>query len=1852
MIQEHKPLASLSRKSSSDHEDGLASLHSNPTSTTATTTSASATRQQATRIPKPNTPNPEPISAAAAQNDSSPAKTGKPWPAWSFADFIVENRSYWTLAVILLATVLAFIPQIHERVFSRGLSASRPWPNNITSTHCTTAHPGRPLVQYVLMVDAGSMGSRIHVYKFNYCNATPELEGDTFGHVEPGLSSYDGDAEGAARSLDKLLNIALETVPTYLHSSTPVAVKATAGLRLLGEEKSEMILLAVRRRLESMYPFPIVNEQGVAVMDGADEGVYAWVTVNYLLERFNSFKKKPTVAILDLGGASTQVVFEPRVVNGHSVAQGEHRYPMNFNGNEYVLYQHSHLGYGLIMARSQINNYVVANPLDVKHGLSLGDKEYAHPCLPVGTRQDFVTSDNEQVVLVGVTDPTDQCKAMVEAIFYKHKECNMSPCSFNGVYQPSLHATAEDDIYAFSFFFDLTAPFRLGSATLAQEMTVGEIEELTDRVCIGDEDGFLEFQHSAEAMKELRKSANICMDLRFIYGLLQHGYGIPKIRKVKLAKKLKGYETGWTRNGLVKMDSSFWNKLKKTIMTTPKAQPSSALQLTRFNNGWLAIQTAISTAEKRNMSIQQTDIPVRLKNMVDLLVDEESRLDDATGTTGVCMEYLLKHNVLGKLVNLAEKDQPKGLAGETIRTFAGMINLLDDRFLVHNSVHKPTVKLLRTCCGPGTEFEENEDYHEDLVDLMYILCSKIHGYPELLNIFFYDRQWLTVPERVSARRLQKNKETMALLRSLSRRSSLALSSMEDDSPVSSSAPTFDQKMNADSLKEEEEEGDGSGEPAARPGHLARSMTAASLQGHENHQNSKRDYEFLLFTYLSKFVHREGKSGDFARTGLLFLMELATGSLGEYILDSEFSSYLTAGVGALYSQLPRKLIVKTDPNNLTSSSNTTSPPLEPKPSRRANIELSTSKDFQSRLDAFLRVLEFCQDVLMRCPNTEIATTLLASFKTVFLENILYPSILECSDTDGSSVAVISYIDLILQALEHEGLVDLVVGFLMASEEEDTRAKVLEDTDAFAEVQNPQTTSPYFMATGRFTLKDLVLSRLKSRSQPTVIATLKLLNTVITRHCKYSLKLLSIQPDNRATSLTEALDMPGQHPYRNVPLINHHAHELDLFFGLIATINPGNTQEIFCCGYESYLRDAEGSIEQHQCLMNNKTTEVQKTTGTGTVSEAELKKQRRRSTKYGHRPTDVTEDMTAEAFAQNMGKAGDDAASVLGHAGQHSVPMHRLLPSDPLLQILLGTLSHFFAHTIELNLALTGVITALAVCPYRSLEGWLLFKASDVKRPNVDRGSEEDSDSGDSQGLHLIDSEMDAATLNDSEDEDTLPSYLSRDSTKMGMEFAMPSGPPSFKSFPPFFTMLRTLTQQVDYYRSEIDGFDEYLADRRRTLLGTTIESTTAPALLTATMVASPGGMLGTASVYEQSGYNMFTSSESFFGGSSSDLLGSGGRPSTPTIPTGNLPHAAGGPVSQSGNGSRVASPAPQRSNTKTPVQGSGLSNPVSMVKISSPRARKSSSPSSLMSTPSNMSFLIPSGVGGKRNFKSNSTSPLATSGPRLPTLELDGQLASTTLTASTLQQQQQQASAAGPPRALSPVPLSQPRAIRASAPSVPAPVASTNPPPHHHQTNPSMSQSQLGNLTGGGGGGGNSALAKAMDTMMIKPLFSDGFVNDSDSEAEVGLDIEAELSDSDDSESDDKSSGIGSNDDGDEDNDTDEADRAVNSDLQEPSREARQRRRRQLRQQQKQKEKKEKQRLSTGSKGMAASSSQLLQSPVVQPQKRGAPKQPQQEQLVPLGQLLTNVVILEEVVKEVVAVAQVRRAMGVDKVRFL
>jgi len=147
-----------------------------------------------------------------------------------------------------------------------------------TKSCARSSSPKKPIVQYAIMVDAGSTGSRIHVYRFNNCGATPELESEEFKMINPGLSSYKADAEAAAKSLDALLEVAVEKVPDKLKGCTPIAVKATAGLRLLGEEMSRKTLDAVRQRLETRYPFPVVADDGVSIMEGRDEGLSSCLT--------------------------------------------------------------------------------------------------------------------------------------------------------------------------------------------------------------------------------------------------------------------------------------------------------------------------------------------------------------------------------------------------------------------------------------------------------------------------------------------------------------------------------------------------------------------------------------------------------------------------------------------------------------------------------------------------------------------------------------------------------------------------------------------------------------------------------------------------------------------------------------------------------------------------------------------------------------------------------------------------------------------------------------------------------------------------------------------------------------------------------------------------------------------------------------------------------------------------------------------------------------------------------------------------------------------------------------------------------------------------------------------------------------------------------------------------------------------------------------------------------------------------------------------------------------------------------------------------------------------------------------
>ncbi|CAG7926436.1 unnamed protein product [Penicillium olsonii] len=434
-----------------------------------------------------------------------------------------------------------------------------------TSQKCTKPFDSsKPLIQYALMIDAGSTGSRIHVYRFNNCGSTPELENEVFEQTKPkeggsGLSSYKEDAEGAAQSLDPLMEVAIKSVPEEYRSCSPLAVKATAGLRLLGPEMSDKILVAVRNRLETVYPFPVVSKEkgGIQIMDGSDEGVYAWITTNYLLGKIGGPDETPTAAVFDLGGGSTQIVFQPTFEKSKAggmpehLAAGDHKYDLKFGGREFELYQHSHLGYGLMSARESMNNVVVDNML-AQHAddLSWVKEPVPNPCIGPGMEKKIKMkfpaghplSPSAEILMVGPKDKSmaPQCRAIAEKILKKTGECKLAPCSFNGVHQPSLAKTfAREDVYIFSYFYDRTAP--LG---MPESFTLEELHQLTSTVCAG-ETQWKGFEGVENAMTELRGRPEWCGDLSFMVALLHTGYEMPLSREVKIAKKIKNNELGW-----------------------------------------------------------------------------------------------------------------------------------------------------------------------------------------------------------------------------------------------------------------------------------------------------------------------------------------------------------------------------------------------------------------------------------------------------------------------------------------------------------------------------------------------------------------------------------------------------------------------------------------------------------------------------------------------------------------------------------------------------------------------------------------------------------------------------------------------------------------------------------------------------------------------------------------------------------------------------------------------------------------------------------------------------------------------------------------------------------------------------------------------------------------------------------------------------------------------------------------------------------------------------------------------------------------------------------------------------------
>lgn len=195
-------------------------------------------------------------------------------------------------------------------------------------------------IQHTVFIDAGSSGSRVLVFRIEK-NAYPNIQqlGDKMS-ITPGISSLDGHLERVTmlKPLIDYAQVLVEKDGGKL-DQTSIHLYATAGMRLLPKANQQEIYNAIKTYLKSFHYSDVYAQ----TLSGQSEGVFGWLSANYLLHRLNV--DLPTYGVMDLGGASTQITFE---VSDQSSLKNVVRFSL---GNQkYTVFSHSFLGLGLNQA--------------------------------------------------------------------------------------------------------------------------------------------------------------------------------------------------------------------------------------------------------------------------------------------------------------------------------------------------------------------------------------------------------------------------------------------------------------------------------------------------------------------------------------------------------------------------------------------------------------------------------------------------------------------------------------------------------------------------------------------------------------------------------------------------------------------------------------------------------------------------------------------------------------------------------------------------------------------------------------------------------------------------------------------------------------------------------------------------------------------------------------------------------------------------------------------------------------------------------------------------------------------------------------------------------------------------------------------------------------------------------------------------------------------------------------------------------------------------------------------------------------------------------------------------------------
>lgn len=256
--------------------------------------------------------------------------------------------------------------------------------------------------KFSIYIDAGSSGSRLGVYtlepRANSIYIREIADKSTTSGI--GIHSFAKETQKIGAYLEPLFAYAEEVIGSKNLEYVPVYLYATGGMRSISVKDQNTILKETELYLKNTKKF---KKTQLKVLQGDEEGLFAWLTVNYLMGKLGEAATSKTTGVVDVGGATLQLAFE---IDPTKLKNS--KYVLNFNIGKryYYVYVHSYPKFG-------------QNTL-LKDNMSL-----QKACL-----EKYYTAET-------LKDRNAKCQKEVENIF-REKCADLQNCGLENISQPKL----------------------------------------------------------------------------------------------------------------------------------------------------------------------------------------------------------------------------------------------------------------------------------------------------------------------------------------------------------------------------------------------------------------------------------------------------------------------------------------------------------------------------------------------------------------------------------------------------------------------------------------------------------------------------------------------------------------------------------------------------------------------------------------------------------------------------------------------------------------------------------------------------------------------------------------------------------------------------------------------------------------------------------------------------------------------------------------------------------------------------------------------------------------------------------------------------------------------------------------------------------------------------------------------------------------------------------------------------------------------------------------------------------------------------------------------------------------------